>query len=342
MFRRALKLLLGVVTRKLLASVNFWSFKESVESRLRAVESRLETIELRLTETELRVDTRLDGSENRLNVIENKIGLIENPLNIHRGVLETFYNPMNLEEEVISFAFQLRNILTVTQQIDAKIARFGNYGDGGYVIVDDLKKSDVLFSVGVGDNVSFDEECEKYVSRVVLVDHTVPNFNPPIGNFEMIRRPLVPGEVSENGVTIHQLLKQNIDAKDYILKIDIEGDEWEILSDFASSELMKFRQIILEFHGLNDFHNLEKKLCALKKLAGSHSPIVVHANNQGSHRFINGMFLPDVLEVTWARMNSYTFHSGWNRDVRNLLSPNSPDLPNIWIDWIDGKPKPIS
>ena len=84
---------------------------------------------------------------------------------------------------------------------------------------------------------------------------------------------------------------------------------------------------------------LEEKLSALKKLTSTHSPIVVHANNQGSHRFISGMFLPDVLEVTWARTNSYTFHSDWNQDIRNLLSPNSPDLPSIWIDWIDGKPK---
>jgi hypothetical protein len=342
MIRRMLKFLLGVVTQKLLASVNFWNFKESVESRLGAIESRLEAVESRLTETELRVDTRLDSSENRLNFIENRIGLIENPLNIHRGVLETFYNPVNLEEEVIDFAFQVRKILTVTQQIEAKIARFGNYGDGGYAIVDDLKESDVLFSIGVGDNVSFDEECEKRVSRVVLVDHTVPNFNPPIGKFEMIRKPLVPGEDSGNGVTIHQLLSQQVDAKDYVLKVDIEGAEWEILSDLASLDLVKFRQIILEFHGLNNFLDLEEKLSALKKLASTHSPIVVHANNQGSHRFISGMFLPDVLEVTWVRTNSYTFNSERNQDIRNLLSPNSPDLPSLWIDWIDGKTKSIS
>jgi hypothetical protein len=332
MIRRALKSLLGVVTQKLLASVNFWNFKESVESRLGAIELRLEVVESRLTETELRVDTRLDKSENRLNVIEN-------PLNIHTGILTTFYDPMNFDNEVIDFALQLRKILTITQQIDAKIAKFGDHGDGGYAIVDDLKESDVLFSIGVGDNVSFDEECEKRVSRVVLVDHTVPNFNPPIGKFEMIRKPLVPGEDSGNGVTIHQLLSQQVDAKDYVLKVDIEGAEWEILSDLAPLDLVKFRQIILEFHGLNNFLDLEEKLSALKKLASTHSPIVVHANNQGSHRFISGMFLPDVLEVTWARTNSYTFHSDWNQDIRNLLSPNSPDLPSIWIDWIDGKPK---
>jgi hypothetical protein len=332
MIRRALKSLLGVVTQKLLASVNFWNFKESVESRLEAIELRFEAVESRLTETELRVDTRLDKSENRLNVIEN-------PLNIHTGILTTFYDPMNFDNEVIDFALQLRKILTITQQIDAKIAKFGDHGDGGYAIVDDLKKSDVLFSIGVGDNVSFDEECERRVSRVVLVDHTVPNFNPPIGNFEIIRKPLVPGEVSGIGVTIHQLLSQQVDAKDYVLKVDIEGDEWKILSELTSSDLVKFRQIILEFHGLNNFLDLEEKLSALKKLASTHSPIVVHANNQGSHRFISGMFLPDVLEVTWARTNSYTFHSEWNQDARNLLSPNSPDLPSIWIDWIDGKPK---
>lgn len=335
MFRKVLKSTLGTITSKLLASVNFWNFQESVESRLEAIESRL-------TETEFRVDDRLDKSEDRLNRNENKINLIENPLNIHRGVLETFYDPMNSDPKVIEFSTKVKNLLTVERQIEGKIARFGDHGDGGYVIIDDLRKSDLLLSIGVGNNVSFDQKCEVHLSRVVLVDHTVPGFSPPNGNFEIIRKPLVPSGTAEIGITIDQLLEQYPEADDYILKIDIEGDEWKILHKLESSDILKFRQVIIEFHGLNEFRDLDRKIGVLQKLAFTHSPIVVHANNQGSHRFISGMFLPDVLEVTWVRTNSYTFHSEWNQDIRNLLSPNSPDLPSIWIDWIEGKPKYIS
>jgi hypothetical protein len=339
MFRKVLKLALGAITKKLLASVNFWNFQENTESRLEAIESRLEAIESRLTGTESRVDSRLDKSEDRLNSNENRINLIENPLNLHRGILETFHSPMNTDLKVVEFAQRVKSILTVHGKIDANIARFGDYGDGGYVIVDDLGKSDVLFSIGIGDNVSFDQKCEIRLSKVVLVDHTVPNFFPPVGNFEIIREPLVPGRASKLGVTIEELLEQHSEAEDYLLKIDIEGDEWEILNELESSDLLKFRQIIMEFHGLNEFVKLDQKLSVLQKLAVTHSPIVVHANNQGTHRLINGSFIPDVLEVTWVRTNSYTFQSGNNMDIRKLLVSNSPDLPDIWVDWIDGDPK---
>jgi hypothetical protein len=332
MFQKALKSLMGAMTTKLLASVNFWNFQETVQSRLEAIESRIEANESRLNGTELRTDTRLDKSEDRLNMLEN-------PLNIHSGILTTFYHHKNFHHNVINFALHLKKILTISRQIDAILARFGDDGDGGYVIVDDLRSSDVLFSIGVGENISFDKRCEFFVSKVVLVDHTVPNFYPPTGNFEMIRKPLVPGDMPETGVTINQLIDQHPKAEDYILKVDIEGDEWRIFSELNSSQILKFRQIILEFHGLNSFVDLDGKLSVLEKLASTHTPIVLHANNQGSHRFISGMFIPDVLEVTWVRTNSYSFHSEFNEDARKLLSPNSPHLPKIWIDWIDGNPE---
>ena len=341
MFRKLLKLALGAITKKLLASVNFWNFQENTESRLDALESRLDALESRLTATESRVDGRLDKSEDRLNSNENRIGLIENPLNLHRGILETFYNPVNADPLVIEFAERVKSILTVSGKIDEEIARFGNFGDGGYVIIDDLRKSDILFSIGIGDNVSFDQKCEGRLSKVILVDHTVPDFFPPAGNFEIIRKPLIPGGASRLGVTIEQLLEQHPEAEDYLLKIDIEGDEWEVLNELESSTILKFRQIIMEFHGLNEFVKLDQKLNVLQKLAVTHSPIVVHANNQGTHRLINGSFIPDVLEVTWVRNNSYTFQSGNSNNIRKLLVSNSPDLPDIWIDWIDGKPKLI-
>jgi len=337
MYRKMFKALIGAVTRKLLASVDFWNFQEVVDSRLAAIESRLAAIESRLSSTELRIDSRLDKSEDRLNLNENRLNLIENPLNIHRGVLETFYNPLSSNLKVMEFVDEVKKILTLAGGIDAKLARFGDYGDGGYVIVDDLRKSDVLFSIGVGENVSFDQKCEIKLSRVILVDHTVPNFIPPAGNFEIIRKPLVPGVISEQGITIKQLLSSYPIAEDYILKIDIEGDEWNILNELESTDLLKFRQVVVEFHGLNEFVNFENKLSVLNKLTHSHVPIVVHANNQGTHRFVNGIFLPDVLEVTWVRSNSYTFHSEKNTEIHELLSPNSQELPNIWVDWIDGK-----
>jgi hypothetical protein len=43
----------------------------------------------------------------------------------------------------MEFVDEVKKILTLVGGIEAKLARFGDYGDGGYVIVDDLRKSDI-------------------------------------------------------------------------------------------------------------------------------------------------------------------------------------------------------
>jgi len=329
MVKRLCKSLLSIITKQLLASVNFLNYQESVEARLSAIEERLAS-------TEVGVDNRLDKLEDRLNKNEIRRNLIERTQDIHRGLFQTFYGSSVSNQDITNFTLSVKNILSPSIQIDNKCARFGNIGDGGYVIVDDLKKSDVLFSIGIGDNVSFDKQSEPKVSKVILIDHTVPWFLPPQGNFEIIRKPLQPEEASTEGVTIKELLDSNSTSGDYILKLDIEGDEWKVLNDLDAEDFLKFRQIIVEFHGLNEFEDLENKISALHKLASTHVPIAVHPNNHGTYLVIGKTVIPDVIEVTWARLNSYTFNSGNYFKNGHLFSANSPDLPDIQVEWING------
>ena len=326
------------ITTKLLASVDFWNFQESIESRMTAIESRMAAAENRLDTGEKLADYRLDTAENRLNTAENRLNTAENRLNINEGLLDTFYNPYRTDSVTVNLISHLIKVLITSNPSGKEFTRLGSKGDGGYVLLDDLDASDILFSIGVGDNVSFDQECEQKVSKVILVDHTVPNFIVPTGRFEMIRKPLVPDELSNLGISISQMLNRYREANDFILKMDIEGAEWEILEKVAQDDIVKFRQIVIEFHGLNDLSEtgkLNNKIAIIERLLLTHTPVVLHANNQGTYRLIGDKIVPDVIEVTLLRKSSYDLHSGYNSDIQSLLQPNSKELPNLWIDWID-------
>ena len=341
------------ITTKLLGSVDFWNFQESIESRLIAAESRLIAAENRLNTAEKLTDHRLNTAEkltdhrldtaekltdHRLDTAESRLIAAENRLNINERLLDTFYNPYRTDSVTVNLISRLIKVLMTSNPFGKEFTRFGSQGDGGYVLTDDLAPSDVLFSIGVGDNVSFDQDCEQKVSKVILVDHTVPKFIVPIGRFEMIRKPLVPDRLSKSGISISQMLNQYREANDYILKMDIEGAEWEILEEVAQDEIVKFRQIVIEFHGLNDLSEIgkiESRIAILERLLLTHTPVVLHANNQGTYRLIGDKIVPDVIEVTLLRKSSYNLQPGYNSGIQSLLQPNSKELPNLWIDWID-------
>jgi hypothetical protein len=177
MLRKTGKWLVAILARKLLASVDFWNFKERVESRLNSIESRLDS-------TETRVDLRLDFLENRINNCENRLALMENLSNVNRKVLGILYNPERFDLRTNQLGQRLREVLNPSHCVSNTLIRLGSSSDGGYVLIDDLNQSEILFSIGVGENVTFDQDCEPKLAKVVMVDHTVPEFVPPPGKFE--------------------------------------------------------------------------------------------------------------------------------------------------------------
>lgn len=120
-----------------------------------------------------------------------------------------------------------------------------------------------------------------------------------------------------------------------ILKIDHNGDEWEILDALSTETLSKFRQMAIKFHGLVDDSwgvNSEMKTNVLMKLAKTHIPVHVHADNNYAMGRFGEINVPYVLEVTYlrkgediVRINKTPFP--WS----GLDSPNSWSHPEIHI-----------
>jgi len=224
---------------------------------------------------------------------------------------------------------------SVLYSTDISYVRLGDLADGGYILLDDLDQQDIVFSIGVGENVSFDFEIANYVKEVILVDHTVLAPHGLTSNMVFYPKALSKTK-SFQSTTIQELLYLH-PASDFILKIDIEGAEWEILDSLDIYTLSKFRQIVLEFHDFSYpyFQDRFDMTCrVLDKLNLTHAPICFHPNNGGRFATIAGTPIPDVIEVTYIRRSDYQISQGESGQVEELTHANNPDKPEISDDWL--------
>ena len=86
------------------------------------------------------------------------------------------------------------------------------------------------------------------------------------------------------------------------LKMDIEGGEYPWLLQIDETQLNKFKQIVIEFHGItNDGWGCayNDKIKCLEKLSKTHYVVHAHGNNHGP--VLNN--IPDVIELTYINKN---------------------------------------
>jgi hypothetical protein len=186
----------------------------------------------------------------------------------------------------------------------------GSEGDGGYVMLNDFKGIEAAYSLGIGGDVSWDLALARLGIPIFQFDHTVEKPPMPHALFHFHRqkigpRPDPPGQT----VSIEHLLRQEGHlGKSLILKMDIDGAEWEVLDQMDDDLFKTFRQIVCEMHDLNRF--IEPAWCAragrvIKKLTRHHKLVHVHGNNYVPP-FWNGFSdFPDVLETTFALGSAY-------------------------------------
>jgi hypothetical protein len=113
------------------------------------------------------------------------------------------------------------------------------------------------------------------------------------------------------------------------LKIDIEGGEFPWLLSLTDAQLDRFRQIVIEFHGItDDSWNAEysDKVACLKKLAGTHYVVHAHGNNNGPW----SQGIPHVIELTYVN----------KRDFDVEPARNTTPLPIPGLDFANFAPAP--
>jgi len=180
-----------------------------------------------------------------------------------------------------------------------KLKRYGSVADGGYIIpTSAMNNSKFLISGGIATNNEFEIELANLGIFGIQVDNSIDSPPKNHKNLSFIRATLG----GKNGVLIDDLLRSFESTAQGALKLDIEGSEYETLSEVES--FTRFTTIIVELHNLHkivddQFWDVFKNI--LDKLAQNHSVVFLAPNNCCGFSIIGGVPIPNVLEVTWAR-----------------------------------------
>ena len=232
--------------------------------------------------------------------------------------------------------FDLLNLIRPWQMISDVKVRIGSDADGGYVMPSSSRRSNAVLSIGIGNEVSFDNDLAALGARVIQFDHTIEKSPSSHPNIEFHRRGW--GAADEGPFVSLASMTRMLDwnqAKHAILKFDTEGAEWTCLDAASPDDLARFEVLTGEFH---DFQNLVNRehfdlvRRVFEKLDRTHRVIHLHANNAGGMVLLGGIPFPRLLELTWMRRSSASFHGHSSEPIPGPLDrPNVAQLPDIHL-----------
>ena len=184
--------------------------------------------------------------------------------------------------------------------LEGDLVRYGNKSDGGYIInTKYLQLSNVLYTYGVGGEVSFEIDLLKYnpTYKIHLYDPTILQFPEINGNVIKHEEGLASYKKDKyDNLLNHLFVNQDINEK-ILLKIDIEGGEFDFFKNIDVDLLSNVVQMIVEFH--IDRAPVDHFIECLNKINKNFTCIHIHGNNHSNITNINGIEFPIVPEFTF-------------------------------------------
>ena len=229
-----------------------------------------------------------------------------------------------LNDEKAEYFRELYDMLRVKAVKNMNFTRVGRDYDGGYIMLDDFDDSMKVYSFGVCDDMSWDMDIHnRYGFDVYLYDHTIPTA-PNYCEGCYFEKKGIGINDTKDMLSLSTILKnhQDISNRNLLIKMDIEGAEWDVIENLNSSILENFRQMVLELHGMTELSMRQKIISVLSKINEIHQLVWIHGNNYGQAEIAKGLLMPDSIEVLYARKDSYVFSD----EAVNL--PLQFDMPN--------------
>jgi hypothetical protein len=206
--------------------------------------------------------------------------------------------------------------------------RIGSACDGGYVLLDDFEHVSAIYSVGIGTEISFDEEFADMGKHVFMFDHTIDKPPRTHDNFHFFKQGIAAiTDPSRAVYTIeHQIRSLGHEGgSDLLLKIDVEGAEFDVFPTMSLDTLRHFRQIALEIHDLfklSEPNYRSRFVAALSNINNLFTLFHVHANNWAGIGFVEGFLIADILELSFVRSDLVV------RTPNKTIYPTAYDFPN--------------
>jgi len=259
---------------------------------------------------------------------------------------------------------QLTRMLREIRLFEYKeLTRFGRKQDGGYVIPNDLfEQIDSVVSLGISFEWSFEMEIRKSFGdlEIYTFDYTtnvckmveffckeiarrVLGTRTSLGNAELLRLPISylkflklfhhkkyrisTLKQSSRDFSLFEVMDLlNLTSHKSLLKVDIEGSEYEIIDDVCSLR-SSFVIIVMEFHDI--LKNEELFLSSLRSLQEHFVVVHIHANNFSVEEESK---VPTAWEFTFVErsyIENFERLQGVSFPRKGLDFPNDPDKPEF-------------
>lgn len=256
-------------------------------------------------------------------MLKNIFEFCQNEMLIKQGTDFTQDDRYQFYREVHS----LLNIMEVTDP-EFRLCRVGKEDDGGYVMAlkgEKYSDENIAYSIGICDDVSWDLEMAKAGYQIYQYDHTIKNLPCKNESFHWKKIGLTGGTETKELKRLETLLSENRHEKmgGGLLKIDIEGYEWNVLAECEEKTLNQFDQIIIELHNFHNLNNRSMITKALNNINNTHQVIYVHCNNMSPVGYCGDIIMPNCLEAVYVKRDKYNFKEGM------FISPTSLDKPNL-------------
>ena len=249
---------------------------------------------------------------------------------------ETFLDKFNLFVEKKSSEERVKKLLKklLPYKINTNLVRIGEKNDGGYLVPEDFEGIKINYSAGVGMLTKFEADLiNNYSIYSKMLDYNEIDRSIIPNGCDFIKKKLSLRNNSEE-ISINNWLDTN--DKEIMLKLDIEGGEYQVLSEISQENMNKIRILIIEFHNLRDlrsafflsfFENL------IEKLESYFYVCHVHINNTSNIKKIGKLKIPDMLEVTLIKKNRVkNFRKVFSKLPHDLDSKTDINRKEIFID----------
>ena len=228
---------------------------------------------------------------------------------------------------------QLRPVIT-----EHKLLRVGSQeGDGGYLLPDVLSSVDGVFSAGIAENSDFEYYlAEVFGLPVDCLDASITNMPQQHKNFRFLRKFLGTSPGFDFVNLDGWLSGSNQRGLNMILKIDIEGFEYESLLMSSHDSLARFKILVIELHSLEQLGTrlgLHLLRNFISKITTNHTVVHAHANNVGGEWSFPGWKVPAGLEVTLLRNDAIATNQGFAQLPHPLDRKCVRDRPEIVATW---------
>ena len=178
------------------------------------------------------------------------------------------------------------------------------------------------FSIIKHETVTWKEAYQKYGDKLISAAEFCNIFNVRI---KFIKKFL--GKMESSTTTNLRGFFEN--CQNILMKLDIEGGENELFKSFSDSDLLKIKQLVIEFHSSHQKH-------IPTRLAKTHNLVHFHANNYSHVDVVDGLVIPNVFECTYLRKDLF---DNKNISLNNVPIPdpefdqkNNPNAPEITLN----------